>query len=120
MNSKLLNKSKALNIQLQEVNRELYYEFYHKFETILLKYNPCDFINNQCVSNRINNTANGCCPTCELNTYAGCSILSLGCKMILCSDAKANLPEEVRLEWLKLEALVRELRIYRELRKEFI
>jgi len=78
-------------------------------------YNPCQFEKNICLKNRKDNTINGCCPTCKLNTAVGCSIRSLGCKLFLCQEAYNNLSNEAKEKYLNLKFMISDLKLYIEL-----
>ena len=75
--------------------RKLYYQLYDCFSLILRTYNPCKFNKDKCIANH----RNGCCNKCTLNTFAGCSIQSLGCKSFLCETAFYSLPKRIQNRW---------------------
>lgn len=46
--------------------------------------NCCDFIENQCIKDRVKKTIEYCCDGCKYLIDHKCSVKSLGCKLSIC------------------------------------
>lgn len=109
-------------MELEELSIE-YDRIYEEVDRLFKEYNPCQFENGQCVSNRRHNTrakadghpypkSNGCCPRdCKYLGPNGCTTRSLGCKLMYCSyphnvhgDVSSLKEFFVRIDKLRREA----------------
>lgn len=55
-------------------------------------YNPCNYVNGQCIVDKNQNSKGHCCAGCKHITKKGCSVESLSCKLWLCSYIRNEYP----------------------------
>lgn len=90
--SKLDNIVMALNIKNKRKRIEYVYDEAICFINGYYTDDLCQFKNNQCIVQRIENSdsINGCCKKCSLVTNKGCPSSNLPCKLIYCKTALGN------------------------------
>lgn len=91
---------------------EYYDKLYEEADSIIKKYNPCNFKQGRCNGGR--GRPNGCCGGCmHLDKNTGCTINCLGCKLHLCADAASSIPKDVLLEISRLNKLAFQTQMHR-------
>lgn len=91
-NKDLDNIVTALNIKDRLERIKYIYEETVKYLNTYYKDDFCNFINNQCIAQRLNKVSdiNGCCKHCKNVGSKGCTTSNIGCKLIYCKTSIKN------------------------------